>query len=450
MFIKVKLMQEAPNLSQRDADDILELIDNRLLPSLAVARAGLTTAFQAIRSFTAEKCGQVGRDIKWRLTQNVLDDPELREIHGVYVLPAVDELVKFGKHCSALHGLLTELDRPPGEEERPLAMEAAQLRAYRDRLLRLANTLTEATDATLAENTVRWIEIDAEKSNIVRLVRCPLEVGKPLAEWVYPNLKTIAMTSATLTVQNKFDFLFNRIGLNLVKERRIEQAILDSPFNFQEQALLGIPTDIVTPDNKAFLSESVECIREILRATRGHAFVLFTSFYALNSAYRELEDELREEGITPLKQGAEQRTQLLERFRKDSSSVLFATDSFWEGVDVPGDALQCVILARLPFRVPTEPILQARTEAIEQAGGNAFMDYNVPLAVIKFRQGFGRLIRRRSDRGAVAVLDSRILTKRYGKMFIDSLPDVRVVSGPSSEVTKELEAFYSVERGARK
>ncbi len=149
----------------------------------------------------------------------------------------------------------------------------------------------------------------------------------------------------------------------------------------------------------------------------------------------------------PLKQGSAPRHQLLDRFRNTRGSVLFGTDSFWEGVDVAGDALQCVILARLPFRVPTEPIFEARTEAIQESGGNAFMDYTVPLAVIKFRQGIGRLIRRRSDRGAVAVLDSRILTQRYGRLFLDSLPPVRRVVGSCDEIVDEVREFFHVTEG---
>jgi ATP-dependent DNA helicase DinG len=133
---------------------------------------------------------------------------------------------------------------------------------------------------------------------------------------------------------------------------------------------------------------------------------------------------------------------LLDRFRSDTASVLFATDSFWEGVDVAGDSLQCVILPKLPFRVPTEPILQARAEAVEAAGGNAFMEYSVPQAVIKFRQGFGRLIRRRTDRGAIVVLDRRIITKYYGKVFIDSLPRIRLIRGPQSGVMEALAEFF--------
>ena len=165
-----------------------------------------------------------------------------------------------------------------------------------------------------------------------------------------------------------------------------------------------------------------DCVREALAITRGHAFVLFTSFYALDYAYRRLREELAAGGIVALKQGGAARTKLLERFRADPASVLFATDSFWEGVDVAGDALQCVILPKLPFRVPTEPILEARAEAIEAAGGNSFMTYTVPQAVIKFRQGFGRLVRRKTDRGAIVVLDRRVIRKHYGRAFLGSLP----------------------------
>jgi ATP-dependent DNA helicase DinG len=192
-----------------------------------------------------------------------------------------------------------------------------------------------------------------------------------------------------------------------------------------------------------FLEETIEELEKVLTITKGRAFALFTSFYALRHAHRALEPVLGELGITALRQGAASRRMLIERFRQDVSSVLFGTDSFWEGVDVAGEALQCVILARLPFRVPTEPVLQARTEAIEAAGGNAFMEFTIPQAVIKFRQGFGRLIRRATDRGAIVVLDSRIVTRRYGRVFLESLPDVRTVRGDSREVGRALAEFFN-------
>ncbi len=440
--IKIRLLHDCPRLSIPDYEAMLALIDEHLLPAVAVCREALTSAFGALRELTAAKCGQIGRDIQWRLTETVLADPELREIHRELVTPAVNHIRALTDHCGALIRRINAIAPMEGQGESPLTAEVLQLNAYANRMDGVANVLAEATSETIQENTVRWIEIDARNDQIVRLVRCPLHVGKPLAEWVYNKISTVAITSATLAVQRRFDYLFDRIGLGEADPGRIIAATLDSPFNFQKQAILGVVTDLPAPDDKAFLEESTACIHEALRITGGHAFVLFTSFFAVDFAYRRLENDLRAAGITPLRQGEATRTQLLDRFRADVTSVLFATDSFWEGVDVAGEALQCVILPKLPFRVPTEPIQEARAEAIAADGGNPFMEYSVPQAVIKFRQGFGRLIRRRSDRGAILVLDRRIITKYYGRAFLDSLPDLRLVRGPRAEVLAALKDFF--------
>jgi len=441
-FLAMRLIKEKSSLSLADVEKVLDAIDNQLQPALAAARDALVAAFDSIRHLTAERCGQLGRDIKWRLTQQVLNDEDLREIHSVYVIPAVEEVIRCADAATAVLELLKKAKAEDLVADPPFLTELYQLEAYRDRLIRLSNTLAEGTNDTLAPNTVRWIEIESDNTNIVRIVRCPLEIAEPLADWVYGNLHTLVMTSATLSVRKKFDYFNHRVGLDRVPDRYPEGRAIDSPFDYASQAMLCIPTDLSTPDARSFHDDTVASVREVLRITRGHAFVLFTSFYALDYVHRRLEPELKAAGITALKQGSAARTRLLDRFRSDSSSVLFATDSFWEGVDVPGDALQCVILTKLPFRVPTEPILEARSEAIEHAGGNPFMEYTVPQAVIKFRQGFGRLIRRKTDRGAIVVLDRRVLTKHYGKVFIESLPGLKVVSGPSQGVYMALEKFF--------
>ena len=453
-YVKLKVIRDTA-LPRDEQDQILDLVDNTILPAIAMTREAFATAFDAIRHLTAERCGKIGRDIKWRLTQDILDDEALRDLHTVYVLPAVEEAQNCAKSITSLCTALKQASKAQDDLGRrrdpvdgiPYQLEIAELQSYRDRLVRLANAFAGGTSEKLEENTVRWVEIDSKRDHIVRVVRCPLEVGAPLAEWVYPNLDTVFLTSATLAVRSSFEYLFSRIGLDRLETRPIESCSLDSPFNFEEQALFCIPTDIAEPNEKAFLDEVVDHLREALSITRGHAFILFTSFYALDHAYRQLEQELQDKGIVALRQGAAARTQLLERFRNDPSSVLFATDSFWEGVDVAGDALQCVILPKLPFRVPTEPILEARAEAIDAAGGNAFMEFTVPQAVIKFRQGFGRLIRRRTDRGAILTLDRRIVHKFYGKIFLASLPGVRVVKGPRRGVYAALRAFFASERG---
>lgn len=441
--IKARLIKDCPQLSVRDFEVIQKIMDEGLLPALAVCRGALENAFIALRKLTAERCGQIGRDIKWRLTAQTLQDPELRTVHNRHVLPAVESARNFLRHGEALVRKLKGIPPRPEEGEPPLLAEIQELSAYMARLERIANTLQEGTSEALEENTVRWIEIDAAEENYVRVARCPLDVGKPLAESVYANLQTVVMTSATLTVARRFDYLFTRLGLDLCETERLNTLVLDSPFDFEKQALLCLATDLPNPGEAAFQEKAVTAIRETLEISGGHALLLFTSFSALDNAFRNLKTLLDARGITSLRQGEAPRTQLLDRFRQDPSSVLFATDSFWEGVDVAGSALQCVILPRLPFRVPTEPILEARAEAIEARGGNAFMDYSVPQAVIKFRQGFGRLIRRRSDRGVILVLDSRVVAKRYGRVFLSSLPPIPTVRARMSTILENLTAFFT-------
>lgn len=443
-LLKLKLVKQAPTLSKSDQEAILDLIDNTLIPAVVITRDGLIAVFQAIRSLTAEQCKQVGRDVKWRLTETEIKSKALRDIHKSLVLPSVEEIHQLVGHCNQLIGRLKKIESPAGEEEeKPFGVELNQLTAYRDRLIRLGNNLSEATSAKVEPGIVPWIEIDSERNHIVRMIRCPLHVGDALVEWVYPNLKSIVMTSATLSVAGSFDFVFERIGLDRLGGRKLLSSTLDSPFDFMEQALFCMPNDLPAPDHPEFLSKSTEAIGEILKMTQGHAFVLFTSFYALNVTYSKLEKALRAQGITPLKQGQAARNELLDRFRADPSSVLFGTDSFWEGVDVAGESLQCVIMPKLPFRVPTEPVFQARAEHIDEQGGSAFHDYTMPLAVIKFRQGFGRLIRRKSDRGVVVLLDPRIKQKSYGKLFLRSLPQMRQEHSSSDEIYNSIRDFFA-------
>lgn len=447
-FIKVKLIKEITVLTKKEQDSILEFIDRTILPEIVSVREGLIIAFQAIRSFAAENCKQVGRDVRWRLTPDIITSRELSDIHKTLVLPAVEDIHQLVVHLNQLFVRLKKVEGKGDESASPFTIEIGQLGAYRDRLIRLASTLTESTSSTVDPAVVPWIEIDATRTNIVRLIRSPLHVGKSLAEWVYPNLKTIAMTSATLSVANSFDFLYDRIGLEKLTGRKLLSVALDSPFDFDRQAVLYLPGDMPAPESPKYVEECTKTIGSILSATKGHAFVLFTSFHALNMTFNALEKELRAQGITPLKQGQTARNVLLERFRADTSSVLFATDSFWEGVDVAGESLQCVILTKLPFRVPTEPILQARAEQIDEAGGSSFHDYTMPLAVIKFRQGFGRLIRRKTDRGIIVVLDNRITRKSYGKTFLKSLPPLRHDQSNREALHDSIRGFLHHEQGS--
>lgn len=446
--LKLRLISGATQVPRQELEALLDVIDHDLLPALTVCREGLNEAFDVLRHFAAERCGQIGRDIKWRLTPEILADKRFREIHDTHVMPTAHEVHLAADACFKLHERLKEaVDVEEDRDQSPYMTDLLQLNAYAGRLSRLSAVLRESTDNEPSPDTVRWMEIDSQNPRVVKVARCPLHVGEALSTWLYDKLKTIVMTSATLSVQRDFKYLKRRLGIDMTERTTVETLSLDSPFNYEKQALLCIPTDICMPDAKGFLDEVVDHVREILRITHGHAFVLFTSFYALDYVHRRLEAELKRDGMTPFKQGQMNRTTLLDRFRECPSGVLFGTDSFWEGVDVAGDALQCVILPKLPFRVPTEPLQEARAEAIDAAGGNSFMEFTVPQAVIKFRQGLGRLIRRKTDRGAVIVLDRRIVTKHYGRVFLESLPAMRLVQGPRRGVYESLRTFFNEESG---
>ena len=208
-----------------------------------------------------------------------------------------------------------------------------------------------------------------------------------------------------------------------------------------------VPTDLPAPDQGGYEEGLPEVIFDLLKASKGRAFVLFTSYALLGRMYKHLEKPLVELGFHPMAQGQTQRSELLARFSSSDNGVLFGTDSFWEGVDVRGSALEQVIITRLPFRVPTEPLQEARLEELTAKGINAFKNYTIPQAVLRFKQGFGRLVRSKTDLGVISVLDQRILTRRYGKTFMESLPPIDCFASSSAAVVERVEEFFRVTRG---
>ncbi len=262
----------------------------------------------------------------------------------------------------------------------------------------------------------------------------PIDVSTLLAETLFANYSTVVLTSATLAVadaqgQASFDHLKKRLGIPFPKE-----LIVPSHFNYSTQALLYLPPNMPDPRHADFISQATERTRRMLEITRGRAFCLFTSYAQM----RELHDRLLSEVPFPLMmQGSAPRHVLLQQFRDTPNAVLFGTSSFWQGIDVQGEQLSCVIVDKLPFAVPTDPIMKARTEAIAAAGGNAFNDLQVPQAVIALKQGFGRLIRSLTDRGVLMLLDPRVRTTRYGKVFLESLPPYQ-----RTDDMREVERFF--------
>ncbi len=259
----------------------------------------------------------------------------------------------------------------------------------------------------------------------VFLQATPIDVGPILREHLWSKLECAVLTSATLAVGGGFEYIRQRLGLEHARE-----SVLPSHFDYESQALFYVPPDLPDPRTPQFTAKAADRIRELLEITRGRAFVLFTSYAQMNDIYQRLLGEVE---FPMLRQGDAPKSALLEEFRLTPNAVLFATSSFWQGVDVQGEQLSCVIIDRLPFAVPSDPVIGARVKAIDADGGNAFFQYQVPAAVITLKQGFGRLIRSLHDRGLLVLLDNRILKKQYGRVFIESLPaykrttDMRVV-----------------------
>lgn len=287
---------------------------------------------------------------------------------------------------------------------------------------------------------VKWIEIRGRKGIVfISLGISPIDVSAQLKQKLYDKSKTVVMTSATLAVEESFEFQKSQLGLE--NNRRLREKRVLSPFNYSEQVLLGMPADIPEYSSPEYVNSVAGLLQDVIEISRGSALILFTSYQTLHSVTDLITENLTDKGIEVLKQGTLPRDKLLYKFRTTSNSVLLATDSFWEGVDIIGDALKLVVIMRLPFRVPTDPIIEARSDYLEKREINSFLNYSLPMAVIRFKQGFGRLIRSRSDRGAVLVLDKRIVKKRYGKYFINSLPDCRKAYGSFKDMVPNLKDF---------
>ena len=266
----------------------------------------------------------------------------------------------------------------------------------------------------------------------VFLQATPIDVGPILRECLWSKLECAVLTSATLAVGGGFEYIRQRLGIEHVRE-----SVLPSHFDYESQAVLYVPPDLPDPRTPQFAAKAAERIRRLLEITRGRAFVLFTSYAQMNDIYQRLLGEVE---FPILLQGDAPKSALLEEFRLTPNAVLFAISSFWQGVDVQGEQLSCVIIDRLPFAVPSDPVVAARVKAIDADGGNAFFQYQVPAAVITLKQGFGRLIRSLHDRGLLVLLDNRILKKQYGRVFIESLPNYK-----KTTELRVVEEFFGVE-----
>ncbi len=286
------------------------------------------------------------------------------------------------------------------------------------------------------KNYVYWLE---KRGRGMFLRASPIDVSSLLQDKLFDKTETVILTSATLSTNGKFDFIKDRLGLD--DPKKTESLLAPSAFDYQKQAIIYIPKAMPDPRAPEFNQVAANEIIKLINITKGHAFVLCTSNYSMNALYEQVSQRVN---FPCLVQGSMSKAGLLERFKSTKNAVLFATSSFWQGVDVRGEQLSCVIIDKLPFAVPSDPIVAARTKFIDENGGKSFFDYSVPQAVISLKQGIGRLIRSKTDKGVIALLDTRLRTKSYGRDFLNSLPKTKI----TSELKDVLQMFDGGEKNA--
>jgi ATP-dependent DNA helicase DinG len=403
------------SLSNLRFEDLARDIES-VLRSSGELKAEIVTATQTIRErvrlfFAAlpTRTGHIERGYSAEGRMPFTNREEFLETRGDVYLGVLN----------ALHRMEAELARlREAESAAPLARRAGTMREQ-------LKFLMESED----RNTVFWLERRSGRQMSTHLQATPIDVSELLRELLFQVYPSVVLTSATLTVQGGFAHIRKRLGLDEARE-----LVVPSHFRYDRQALLYLPPEMPDPREPGFQDAAASRIRRMLDITRGRAFCLFTSYQQMRDLYERL---LVEVGYPLLLQGTAPRKALLEEFRQTPNAVLFGTSSFWQGVDVQGEALSCVIVDRLPFAVPTDPVVQARMRAIEEAGGKPFFEYQVPSAVITLKQGFGRLIRSLNDRGVLMLLDPRLERQRYGRIFLESLPPYRI-----TQDIRDVENFF--------
>jgi ATP-dependent DNA helicase DinG len=411
----------------------LDLVSSRLSPGVYAVRDKSALLFDLLETFLQESGESVVR-----LTEDFAEHPVWRAGLRVALEDTLGEIELLAEGLQLVRERIESGNRTD-ESVMPLLNE---MRAVARRLQLAGDGLKRALDPGRGAPTVRWIEARG-RDRAVSVSTVPLDLAPILREDLFKRAKTTVVTSATLSTDGKFDFLRDRLGLD-DPELEPLTGMYPSPFEYQEQAILAIPSDVPAPNVNAsgHFSAVARVTLDLADAANGGMFVLFTSHKDVRAMAAELRARGADRRWPLLVHGDETRDQLLARFRDSGGAILIGTSSFWEGVDVPGDALRALLIAKLPFRVPSEPITAAHCEAIEARGGDAFRDYMLPHAALRLKQGFGRLVRTAVDRGVVVIADPRVVTKAYGRGLIDGLPPARRRVGRWSEILPDVRAFY--------
>ncbi|MBI2407071.1 MAG: helicase [Gemmatimonadetes bacterium] len=444
---------------ERRGKGLLPALEHRLaratdllsIASLDLVRVRLVDGTRAAREKSQQVCDLLDAwlaarsEPQVRLTDAFDDDPIW---HGGLGAALDDLLREIALLDDGLRTIASRLETEPARADE-LAPLLGEIRGVSRRLQHAGDALRGALRSGRdANELVRWLERRPGDGN-VGAASVPLDLAPILREDLFVRLDTAIVTSATLATSGGFAFIARRLGLDDDRTEPVTRQFA-SPFDYPTQAVLAVPSDFVAPnaDGRAHFGQVLSAAHDLIEVADGGVFVLFTSHRDVKQAAATLRALDVEARWPLLVHGEAPRDQLLQRFRDHGNAVLVGTSTFWEGVDVPGRALHALLLARIPFRVPSEPVTAAQCEAIEKAGGDSFMEYMVPHAALRLKQGFGRLVRSTADRGAVVLCDPRVLRKGYGAHLLDALPPARRAVAPWASLRETLRDFYANHRGA--
>lgn len=404
--------------TSESANDVLKLIDWQLLPILRAIDEAAIKYFSNLSQYIHQQPANLDN---LRITNQDLERPEMLQSYD----HLHTEFINFEKQLKKLANILA------ADDSDKLDPFLHRVKAYRADL----EFLMDIEDS----DYVYWLS--KSKRHQVSLQAAPIKVGDSIREHFLLGVSSVIFTSATLAANRDFTYFVNSIGIDYPQQLDLKTCIFHSPFDYQNQAYLGVVKDLPLPDEPSFIELFSSTVESMLPLTEGRAFVLFTSYQMLNQVVTESKKRGVDKKFNFLIHGELDRTTMVDRFKHESNAVLFGTDSFWEGVDVAGDALSIVIISKLPFRVPTDPIVASRSERLQAEGKNPFLTYFLPQAVLKFRQGCGRLIRTTTDRGIILICDKRIMDRDYGRYFLKSLPECDVHYNELAKIQQEVKEW---------
>ena len=433
-----------PSLRQRLTGNILDLallqrlidvLEHELIPGLLNLQNYFNAFFPTLGQVVGLNSDFSPQDEnKKRFTANLLLDPTLKK----QVNRLQEELSKWTTQLSRfVDGL---------EHEKEFREDFYFLAETGHFFTKVATLLSQILDGS-DERFVSWLNFHHKgggKNGRFTLNQVPLNLGTLLYRQLFSQVEGAVLTSATLTVESDFTYIKDQLGLDLLPEPGCQEAVYESPFDFEANVLVLSGHDVPSPDHPKYLQAITDLLPTLIQAAGGRSLLLFTNRRQMEAVYTQIMPALTSAGFHLFRQGEAPRSRLLRKFQTTDQAVLMGMDSFWEGVDIPGPQLSNVIIMRLPFRVPTEPIFQAKWEALVKEGKDPFLHLSLPEAVIKFKQGFGRLIRSQTDRGVVVILDQRIMTKRYGQVFLSSIPGGKIMNVSRTEMPLLIEKWLNI------